>query len=87
MFHTEIAKGAQGTVWTGYKTDRYNHLMFAGDLDDMEEIKMRFGGDLEDVTERLEVRSSSRLFAAHMPSLLCSFRLSCYTMQVRDMSA
>ena len=23
--------------------------------DDMEEIKMRFGGDLEDVTERLEV--------------------------------
>lgn len=23
--------------------------------DDMEEIKMRYGGDLEDVTERLEV--------------------------------
>ena len=32
--------------------------------DDMEEIKMRFGGDLEDVTERLEVdlRTSAGLF-------------------------
>ena len=33
--------------------------------DDMEEIKMRFGGDLEDVTERLEVdlRTSALFFS------------------------
>ena len=46
-----------------YKADSSSHHQSIQELetqkkqlyDDMEEIKMRFGGDLEDVTERLEV--------------------------------